>query len=341
MRKTIVLPRQLPRAKWVFRRRCGAVASVGCVLALAVSCRAPTETEISPSSTASQPQAATTPDHWGWDYNLEHRCVCSPFPGKANFYKDVGDCPVDPGSGLPPHHWTVAVQAEVSLGNSITGPQSQSLPINQGGGLTLDWKPHVDESGRPNYWVNLKTDFYHHPHPGGAMVFTWYALMDHADHGGGPLPPPNDLAFSAVMKFDNSVPDGSSTRVFAGFAGTWNNHTWSIELVLQTTNWGSDHPDPDIIHVITYPNGDVYMVMDGRPLGYQLPFGKETRIEIPWSKLIQSLIDRGFFQAPARGWKNRAAATRTVFVGTEVKNFRKEKSVMADLWVTDFRIETP
>lgn len=199
----------------------------------------------------------------------------------------------------------------------------------------MTWVPHTDELGRQNYSVNLKTDFNGTTHPGGPGYFTWFVLMDHVGHGGGPLPRPDQLTFSATASYNDFVPNGS-TRALAGWQGWWDGKAHSIEINFVSQGWGDAHPDPDIVNVIN-TSAVQFVDMDGAAMGITIPRSQDTILKIDWSKIIKNLVSRGFFDAPSGGWAN--TATQAVFIGTEVKNDTASNSVISDLWFTNFRVE--
>ena len=277
----------------------------------------------------------TGPISWGWDSNLTHRCLQSPgAPGTVNFYQEVVDCPV------PGKRWTVAVQSEQSLGASCPGPTNQSLPINPAGGgiLGLGWLPHVDELGRANWSVNLKTDLSAHAHPCGAGHFTWYVLMDHTGHGGGPFPRPDRTVVSATVNLNDFTPHGA-TRFIVGWQGYWNGKARSVELTVQGANWGDAHADPDIVNVIN--NATLQFVhMDGQGMSPQrvVPRNVETTLIIPWHQIVQDLVSRKILDAPSGGWTQ--TSTTAIFIGHETNNWQASESAIASLWVTNLRVES-
>ena len=265
----------------------------------------------------------------GWDYNITKRCIKSPHPSKDNYYEDLTQC--EPGG----RNWTVAVESEKGLGKSYPGPANQSFPINQSGPMTLLWREHVDQSGATNWSVNLKTDFVEHAHPGGAGYFTWYAVMDHTGHNGGPLPRPNQVHFSARVHINDFVIDGE-TRAFLGWQGWWDGKAYMIEVNFHLNKWGDAHSDKDII-VIHETESFKFVCMDGSAMGISAPRKKKAEVSVAWSPIIESLVKRGIFPAPSEGWAD--AETQTVFIGTEVRNNTPTNSVLADLWFTNLRVE--
>lgn len=266
----------------------------------------------------------------GWNYNLTKHCVKSTNPSGANYYQDLTDC------GTQGKNWTVAVESEKTLGASFPGPANQSFPINDPNSpVKMNWVKHTDELGRQNYSINLKTDFSGATHPGGPGYFTWFVLMDHVGHNGGPLPRPDQLTFSATASYNDFVPNGSS-RGLAGWQGWWDGRAHSIEINFASKGWGDAHPDPDIVNVINTSTLQ-FVDMDGAAMGITIPRTQDTLLKIDWSKIIKNLVSRGLLDAPSGGWAN--TATQAVFIGTEVKNDTASNSVISDLWFTNFRVE--
>ncbi len=270
-----------------------------------------------------------TEKHYGWDYNLTHRCVRSPHPQKANYYEDLSDCPFS-GKG-----WVIAVESEKELAVSCPGPADQSFPINsQDGPVFLTWYSHTDEYGNSNWSVNLKTDFVNVAHPCGGGYFTWYVIMDHIGYGGGPFPEPDNLIFSAIVNMNFFVPDGAARGIVA-WQGWWDGKARMVEINIVSKNWGDAHPDPDIVNIIETPDMQ-FVNMDGMAMGQGIQMGVDTNIVIEWHKIIKNLTDRGILSPPSGGWSN--TATSAIFVGSEVRNNSEKNSVIGDIWLTNFRI---
>jgi len=267
----------------------------------------------------------------GWDFNLTHRCVKSPHPDKENYYQDTADCPI------VDKNWTIAVESEKdALLASCPGPVNQSFPINVGGSpLTLKWLSHQSELG-DNWSVNLKTDLSTNTHPCGSGYFTWFVFMNHLGHGGGPLPRPNEVVFSATVNFNDFVPDGH-TRAIAGWEGWWDGKARAVELDFQGTGWGDNYPDdPAVVNYIDNDRTE-FVTVDGSAYGIYIQKFTDTEIKIEWITILEDLILRGFLKAPSGGWEN--TSTYNIFLGHETKNNQPDNSVVADLWFTNFRVE--
>ncbi|MEZ4223371.1 MAG: hypothetical protein R3B13_20665 [Polyangiaceae bacterium] len=271
---------------------------------------------------------------FGWDYNLKHRCIKGVSSGQANYYQDTTDCPV---SG---RNWTVAVQSEKTLQSSCSGAMSQSLPVNAGGPLTMAWVPHVDEFGRKNQEVILKSNFMDFAHPCGAGTYTWFTLMDHAYHGGGPnYPNPAEAVFHAKIWYDDWAPNGGS-RLLAAYNAEWDGQGVMVEIDLQHVNWGDAYPSlPELVQKkVNASPPFAWVELDGKALGIAVPRKQYTEITIPWHSILSKLIAQGHLKAPSGG--NLASGKTTAFnVATEVRNGGNGKStVSAEARVTDFRI---
>ncbi len=266
---------------------------------------------------------------WGWDYNLTRRCARSPVPGAQNYYEDT------PGCAAPDRNWTITVQAEKEFQNSCVGPDTQSLPINEGGGLGVQWVEHADEFGRPNWQVILKTDFATHPHPCGAGAYTWFAFMDHWGLGGGPLPKPDRTVFRARVWYDDWAPNGAA-RLSAFYSGGWDGKGVIVEIDLASNNWDDAFPNvPDIVQALDSPAFQ-WVEMDGTAMGLGIDRQQETAITIRWDQIIPSLVARGYLVGPTGGWDT--ADTSSCAMSTETRNDAASGSVSAELRITDFRV---
>lgn len=266
---------------------------------------------------------------WGWDFNLHHRCMTSPMPTEANYYEDLTDCPV------ADKHWTLAVQSEQSLGQSCIGPNTQSHLINgTSSPVTAYWQPHVDELGRPNWTVDIKTDFMTNIDPCGGGTYTWFSLMDHVYHGGGPFPTAANVVFHATVTYDDWTPNGAS-RAIAMWGGEWDGKGIMVEIDLQSQNWDDAYPGvPDIIQVVN--NATLQWVsMAGDAMGLSIPRQVATTINIPWHSIIADLITRGFLVGPVSGDLNTVPTT-SLSLATEVKN-NSSTGAVAEMWISDFR----
>ncbi len=266
---------------------------------------------------------------WGWDYNLTHRCVRSPVPGGQNYYEDTTECTA------ADRNWSVAVQAEKSLQSTCSGIQTQSLPINAGGGLTLDWQPHTDEFGRPNWLVIMHSDFVTHAHPCGATTWTWYAFQDQWGQGGGPLPRPQQLVFRATLWYDDWAPHGAA-RLSAMYSGGWDGHGVIVEVDLAHRNWDDAYPGvADIVQVANIPAFQ-WVEMDGTAMGLGIPRQQDTPVTIHWGPILADLVARGYLIGPQNGWST--ADTSSCTLSTEVRNDTTSNAVSAELRFTNFRI---
>jgi hypothetical protein len=276
------------------------------------------------TATTARPRLA-----WGWDDNLTRRCVRSPYPERGNYYVDEAECTA------PDANWTIAVQAERSLASSCTGANNtQSLPINDGGPLRLDWARHTDSAGRANWMVTLKSDFAAHPHPCGAGNFTWFSFMDHVDHNGGPLPGPGEFVSSATLWYDDWTPNGGSRAIIA-WNGSWDRRVVIVEINVAERSWGDSMPGtPDIVHAVQNPTLQ-WVIIDGPAIGITLPRRRETTIEIDWKPILQNLIARGLLVAPQEGFG--AIKSAAVNYSTEVHNLGVSNAAVAELRITNLR----
>lgn len=271
---------------------------------------------------------------YGWDYNLQHRCIKSISAGQPNYYEDTTDCPV---AG---RNWTIANQSEKALQATCTGVNSQSLPINAGGPLSLLWAPHVDELGRKNQQAILKSNFIDFAHPCGAGSYTWYAFFDHKHHNGGPnYPKPSETVFHANVWYDDFAPNGGS-RLIATYAGEWNNQGITVEIDLQSVGWGDAFPSsPLLVQKKFNPSPPFQWVeLDGKALGITVPRKQDTPLTIPWYSILSQLVAQGHLTGPSNGDLSTGVTT-ALNIATEVRNGGSGKNtVSAEARVSDFRI---
>jgi hypothetical protein len=223
--------------------------------------------------------------------------------------------------------WTVAVQSETTRAGY--GPTDQSFPIDTPGSpVCLEWI-----GARPS--VRLETNFDTIAHPGGEGYFTWFVLMDHTAHGGGPFPQPNELLSKVRVTFSDMTPHGA-TRAFVGFGGVWDGKMRGVEVCFAIANWGDNDPAADVISTVN--NASLkFAVMNGAAMGITAIRNQETQVEVAWHKIIPDLVCRGYFKPPQQGWEQ--TQTAAVYVGTEVNNFTASAAARASLIVADFRVE--
>src|SRR5205814_2136101 len=104
-------------------------------------------------------------------------------------------------------------------------------------------------------------------HPGGANYWTFFTLVDHLAHDGGPLPRPDKARVSVSAGYNDFRPNGSS-RAFIAWQGWWDGVSQAIEIDFYTSpDWGDADADKDIIAtgypLVPPPGYDSYIVMDG------------------------------------------------------------------------------
>jgi hypothetical protein len=269
--------------------------------------------------------------NFGVDYNLQRRCIQSSNILLPNYFQDLLDC-----QDVSKKHWTLAIETE-SRGRHC-GPKDQTFQINSvGSPIHLDWKKITDQEHA--YDVELKTDFSNVANPCEAPSFSWYAFMDHAFQGGGPLAPASDSWTSVQLSFDDFKPTRrGATRVMIGWQGQWiyltghQNENGSAEQkkgsfliemnVYLDPNWGKmPGTDPDIVTynpATKYPF--FYTAIDGSkyPTKYVLGKKSDSKITIHWTEIIQNMIARKLFPAPIHGLE--AITPEAVYVATEVRN---------------------
>lgn len=109
-----------------------------------------------------------------------------------------------------------------------------------------------------------------------------------------------------------------------------------IEVCFAMANWGDNDPAADVVSVIQNDSLE-FVLMDGVAMGFTALRGHETQLKLPWHRIIQDLVRRGYFKPPQHGWER--AQTAAVYVGTEVNNFTASGAARAILFVEDFRVE--
>lgn len=268
----------------------------------------------------------------GWDYNLTKRCVKSLTPGSLNYFTDpLSQCSDN-------RHWLVAVQNESRQPGgenwgfqSCPGPNVHSFkirreedPIDPSTPNTIGWGDHLDESGRANKTVHLKTDLYNFSYPNecGTDNYNFFVLMDHANGGGERISRarPDELKFSAQIYFNEFVPSGAN-RLLIMWQGIWdegerpvvNGTTLTetaheIEVNLTLTGWGDDYPhDPDLIQI--FKNRDIYgsddaavdarspqiarfIKVDGKTFDGNFPRNKLVEVVVDFAGLINYLVNK-------------------------------------------------
>ncbi len=271
-----------------------------------------------------QLQAAPT----GYDYDLDTRCLKSTTADAPNYFADQTECD---GSG----NWTIAVQSEKTLGQSCLGIANQSLPINTDlSPLTVSFLPHTNEFGNNNWQVKLTSDFSTKAHPCGPGLFTWYTLMDHVAHGGGPFARPNEIDTSIKLKLTEDHAHNAN-RAFIGWQGFWDGKSHGIELnVYLSPNWGDADPAPDIVTSVKNDSVE-FVCMSGVPFGITLVPGVERTLYVRWPDILASLIARGYFTRPTNPWSQ--TATTAIYAGTEFNNFTASQAGQAELLISNFR----
>jgi len=271
--------------------------------------------------------APRPPERYGWDPGLTHRCVRTPHPDKDNYFEDLTDCPTTNQS------WTVAVHSETT--QRSYGPDNQSFLINHPDSpVSLQWRPVRDEAGAKHLGIQLTTNFETIAHPGGAGYFTWFVLMDHLAHGGGPLPRPDQLTSQVQVTYNDSTPNGA-TRAFVGITATWDGQTHGAEVCFVLHNWGNNDPAPDVRASIKN-NALEFVTLDGAPLGITVTEGEPSLVRVNWHRIVKDLAKGGYFSPPEQGWAN--TQTAAVYVGTEVNNFSPTASASATLLIREFVI---
>lgn len=261
----------------------------------------------------------------GWDSNLTKRCAkTTGATSSTNYYHDSMQCDI---SG---EKWTLAVESEAGLGMSCPGPVNQSYLINGSKSpISLNWINHISERG-PNWTVDMKVDHISSPPTCAGPIWTWFAFMDHVNHGGGPLPAPHQVTSSHMINYSHWAPSSSGgARLIAGAQFWWGGNSHLVEIHLAQLNWGKAHPHPGVIQRMLLPDGTEYIALYGDYWGVSVTPGIEKSINIPWNTLINQIISNGWFSSISG-----SAATSAIFLAIEVKDH-----AIAELWHTNFRIQ--
>lgn len=237
----------------------------------------------------------------GADPGFRHRCVWTISDPIA-----ADEC----GEGEGRARWTFVVQSEASpLIGSCPGPFARSFPL--GGPVGLAWAPLW------NGWeATISVDHRSAPHPCGPGHFTFAAMMDHREHGGGRLPRVEQLASDHRVSWALDAPAGdNAARALAGFQGWWRGKAHIVELNLAEQRWGDAHPHPGvIIHSRDwYGNGSAeYVLLDAAWWGIR---PAEGMLHIAWGFLLGELERAGFLEPVAKA----PNVTQAVYLGVEAK----------------------
>lgn len=266
----------------------------------------------------------------GFDYGLTRRCVRGVDASQANYFKDETDCIAD-----APRNWTVAIQSEKSLGVECSGrPPAQSLPIFPVGGGALQ----LGVSGAPGERsFELKHDAYAYAHPCGDHVFNWFVVMDHAGHGGGPLPPVERLGVRLQGWYNDWLPVGAS-RFMVGCEARWGGKVHGVEVSMVLSNWGDRAPqDAEVVNADQLSDGE-FVHLDGRAIGFAVNKNQWQDITLHCGALFRHLVARGLFTAPPDG-DFGSGASMSVFAGHEFMNGAVQNAGVAHTKLKAIKIE--
>jgi len=269
----------------------------------------------------------------GWDYDLTKKCVKTIDKNTPQtYFEDTTQCTTGD------KNWTLGIQSEKDLGQTCFGINGQSLAVNQENSLlSINWIPHTNEFNNSNWKVDLTTDLVTKTHPCGAGKFTWYVLMDHTGHHGGPLANPQNISSSIDLTVNTDNSSNNATRALVAWGGWWDGKLHEIEMNFYISDkWGDNDPQPDIITSVK--NSDMeFISMNSRvsPWNIYINPNETKNINIKWIDVINSLISRGYMTTPVGGWNN--ATSVVVYVGTEVNNFTATNAGKTTLSVTNFR----
>lgn len=260
----------------------------------------------------------------GWDAGLHRRCVRSLAPNGPNGYSDMGD---DDGTG---RYYLISSESETVYTQAL-GTPNQSLPINAGGALSLNWLP--------GYTVNMLADFYHHPSP-AVDAYNWYAFIENDGVGGGPFGAPDGLVTTLAMAADWWTPAGEA-RVFVLGGFWWDGVPHMVEINLaQTAGWGDGYPDADdITCALPFADTGEYVGVHGPGWGLTLPKTQTTCIAVNWGRVLNTLWTRydrtqnKHFFTPPQG----EVAMFAVGVGMEVLARQVTGAGIAQLWFSGLR----
>jgi hypothetical protein len=184
----------------------------------------------------------------------------------------------------------------------------------------------------------LKVDHVTHPAPAqcGTEYYTFFAFMDHVDHGGGPLPGPDKMISSHTIGYNQWSPvQGAAARLVLGAQWWWRGVAHILEIVPAMMNWTGGDPNNGWILVNKNWDGNntvQYVVLYGPCWGLSVtPGGAAEALSIDWKNILQIVIQKGWFDPfdPTTD----PSATQAVYVGVET-----HEQAVADLWQTDFRI---
>jgi len=268
-----------------------------------------------------------------WRPGLADTCVASALPGEVNAYDTLA------AHGYPNRHWLVGVQSESSMASSCTGVDAQSLPINCGGALTLAFEPYLGQSA-----ARLRTNFIDYEHPCEGENWTWFSILDHIQHGGGPLPAPDAIEVYTRVVYNEVVGNlptrlgniSGITRMGVTLQAFWDGMAHLVDVVLyQHELWGDGHAAPDVVWNQGIPGVFNYVVLDGR---YTAPVCAVTRNEdrgvlIPYNRILLDLMARGLLPYPTGPW-----VVGSVGIFTEVHNLTRIGAAAADLLVKELRV---
>jgi hypothetical protein len=157
--------------------------------------------------------------------------------------------------------------------------------------------------------------------------------MDHESHGGGPLPPPLELTFSADVGIVSETPNGAA-RFFAGWQGVWDGTAHAIEVNFFMDKWGHSPNWPEDV-TVRFPEID-YTILDGKYHDIFLAPSGGT-LHVSWKTLISNAVSRGLLVAPKGGWQS--ASTQAVFIGSETLNYKRDHAVRANVSIERFLVE--
>lgn len=159
---------------------------------------------------------------------------------------------VHAGDGRP-GSYRIGMEREQRFGAPIGGTAGLCFPVNAGGAATLTW--HAQDDG--THAVNLTQDYITHPCTDDG-AFSWFALEDTVQAGGGPFCRPDELRTTVNLLWDYRVQRGATVaaRAFVGLGVIWDDHGAFVELDFNSHNWPASQPgDPDVQIVAHPPDG--------------------------------------------------------------------------------------
>jgi hypothetical protein len=266
----------------------------------------------------------------GWDSGLRTRRIQSLQPAPAiAAYADLTDA----GKG----HYRITSEVEQEMSHPLIGLPGQALPVNAGGELALGWS----KTAEGGYAISLVLDYINHLPP-LPYAFTWVAVEESAQDGGGPYCRADQLRTTVNLLWDYIAVVGG-IRAFVGMGAWWDDRSAFVEVDFDTYNYGTTNPAEPEIQIAAHPPGWDFIAVNGSALGLVAPPKIATTLVIEWREILDLLIQRidentghGFLPRPS-DWAKSAVIT--TYVGMELRNFVQGPSMLGGLWLSGLRHE--